>query len=307
MECALKLSRRVGEELGIPVYCYEFAASSEERRSLAHCRSGEYEGLREKLALPEWKPDFGPAVWSDRVARSGATAIGARNFLVAYNVNLNTTSVRRANSVAFDVREAGRVLREGDPVTGKVVTGADGEPVRIPGTLRKVRAIGWFIREYGIAQISMNLTDITITPVHVAFDEVCEKARLRGIRVTGSELVGLIPLHAMLEAGRYFLRKQQRSTGVPDGELIRIAVKSLGLDELAPFDPKKRIIEYMLEEDAPAKLEDLTVRGFAEETASESPAPGGGSVSAAVGAFGASLGTMVANLSSHKRGWDDRW
>ncbi|MFZ2796171.1 MAG: glutamate formimidoyltransferase [Prolixibacteraceae bacterium] len=307
VEWALKLSRRVGEELGIPVYCYEFAASSEERRSLAHCRSGEYEGLREKLALPEWKPDFGPAVWSDRVARSGATAIGARNFLVAYNVNLNTTSVRRANSVAFDVREAGRVLREGDPVTGKVVTGADGEPVRIPGTLRKVRAIGWFIREYGIAQISMNLTDITITPVHVAFDEVCEKARLRGIRVTGSELVGLIPLHAMLEAGRYFLRKQQRSTGVPDGELIRIAVKSLGLDELAPFDPKKRIIEYMLEEDAPAKLEDLTVRGFTEETASESPAPGGGSVSAAVGAFGASLGTMVANLSSHKRGWDDRW
>ncbi|HOY52773.1 MAG TPA: cyclodeaminase/cyclohydrolase family protein, partial [Prolixibacteraceae bacterium] len=237
----------------------------------------------------------------------GATAIGARNFLVAYNVNLNTTSVRRANSVAFDVREAGRVLREGDPLTGKIVTGPDGEPVRIPGSLKKVRAIGWFIQEYGLAQISMNLTDITVTPVHVAFDEVCEKARQRGIRVTGSELVGLIPLEAMLEAGRYFLRKQQRSTGVSDGELIRIAVKSLGLSELAPFDPQRRIIEYMLEDGAPAKLEAMSVRGFVEETASESPAPGGGSVSALAGALGASLGTMVANLSSHKRGWDDRW
>ncbi len=304
---ARRLAQRVGEELGIPVYCYEFAASSEERRSLANCRSGEYEGLKDKLASPGWKPDFGPAVWSDQVARTGATAIGARNFLVAYNVNLNTTSVRRANSVAFDVREAGRVLREGDPVTGKIVLGDDGEPVRIPGSLPKVRAIGWFIREYGIAQISMNLTDITVTPVHVAFDEVCEKARLRGLRVTGSELIGLVPLEAMLEAGRYFLRKQQRSTGISDTELIRLAVKSLGLDELAPFDPQKRIIEYMLEEASPAKLQDLTVRGFAEETASESPAPGGGSVSALCGALGASLGTMVANLSSHKRGWDDRW
>lgn len=304
---ALKLAQRVGEELEIPVYCYESAASTEERRSLAYCRSGEYEGLKDKLASPRGKPDFGPSVWNGRVAMTGATAIGARNFLVAYNVNLNTTSVRRANAVAFDVREAGRVLREGDPVTGKIVTGDDGEPVRVPGSLKKVRAIGWFIQEYGIAQISMNLTDITATPVHVAFDEVCEKARLRGIRVTGSELVGLIPLNALLEAGRYFLQKQQRSTGVADGELIRIAVKSLGLDELAPFDPKQRIIEYMLEEESPAILQDLTVRGFAEETASESPAPGGGSVSAAVGALGASLGTMVANLSSHKRGWDDRW
>jgi len=304
---AQKLAQRVGEELGIPVYCYEFAASSEERRSLAWCRSGEYEGLREKLTQPLWKPDYGPAGWNDRVARTGATAIGARNFLVAYNVNLNTTSVRRANSVAFDVREAGRVLREGDPLTGKIVTGPDGEPVRIPGSLKKVRAIGWFIQEYGLAQISMNLTDITVTPVHVAFDEVCEKARQRGIRVTGSELVGLIPLEAMLEAGRYFLRKQQRSTGVSDGELIRIAVKSLGLGELAPFDPQRRIIEYMLEDGAPAKLEAMSVRGFVEETASESPAPGGGSVSALAGALGASLGTMVANLSSHKRGWDDRW
>lgn len=304
---AHQLARRVGEELGIPVYNYEYAASSEERRSLAYCRSGEYEGLRDKLAQPQWKPDFGPAEWSDRVARTGATAIGARNFLVAYNVNLNTTSVRRANSIAFDIREAGRVLREGDPLTGKIVTDDKGEPVRIPGSLKKVRAIGWFIQEYGIAQISINLTDITVTPVHVAFDEVCEKARQRGMRVTGSELVGLIPLEAMLEAGRYFLRKQQRSTGVSDSELIRMAIKSLGLDELAPFDPKKRIIEYMLEEDLPPKLEALTVRGFVEETASESPAPGGGSVSALAGAMGASLGAMVANLSSHKRGWDDRW
>ncbi len=307
VEWALKLARRVGEELEIPVYCYEFAASTEERRSLAYCRSGEYEGLREKLLQTGWKPDFGPAAWNDRVARTGATAIGARNFLVAYNVNLNTTSVRRANSIAFDVREAGRVLREGDSLTGKIITGDNGEPVRIPGSLKKVRAIGWFIQEYGMAQISMNLTDITVTPVHVAFDEVCEKARLRGIRVTGSELVGLIPLEAMLDAGRYFLRKQQRSTGISDAELIRIAVQSLGLDELGPFDPSKRIIEYMLEEDVPAKLERLTVRGFVEETASESPAPGGGSVSALAGAMGASLGTMVANLSSHKRGWDDRW
>ncbi len=307
MAWALKLARRAGEELGIPVYCYEYAASVEERRSLAYCRSGEYEGLREKLVQPRWKPDFGPAEWNDQVSRTGATAIGARNFLVAYNVNLNTTSVRRANAVAFDVREAGRVLRDGDPLTGKIITGEDGEAVRIPGSLIKVRAIGWFIKEYGIAQISMNLTDIMVTPVHIAFDEVCEKARLRGLRVTGSELVGLIPLEAMLEAGRYFLRKQQRSTGVSDGELIRMAVQSLGLDELVPFDPAKRIIEYMLEEDAPAKLGNLTVRGFVEEAASESPAPGGGSVSALAGALGASLGTMVANLSSHKRGWDDRW
>jgi glutamate formiminotransferase/formiminotetrahydrofolate cyclodeaminase len=306
-EWARKLAKRVGGELEIPVYCYEFAAFSEERRSLAHCRSGEYEGLRNKMESPEWKPDFGPALWNDRVAGTGATAIGARNFLVAYNVNLNTTSVRRANSVAFDVREAGRVLREGDPIAGKMVKDESGEPVRIPGSLKKVRAIGWFIEEYGIAQISMNLTDITVTPVHVAFDEVCAKAQERGIRVTGSELVGLIPLEAMLEAGRYFLRKQKRSTGVSDQELIKIAVKSLGLDELGPFVPEKRIIEYMLAEDSGKKLEVMTLREFVEETASESAAPGGGSVSALAGALGASLGTMVANLSSHKRGWDDRW
>ncbi len=307
VEWARKLAERVGNELQVPVYCYEFASFSEERRSLANCRSGEYEGLKKKLESLEWKPDFGPNQWNDHIAVTGATAIGARNFLIAYNVNLNTTSVRRANSVAFDVREAGRVLREGDPVTGKIVVDKNGEPVRVPGTLKKVRAIGWFIEEYGIAQISMNLTDIAVTPVHVAFDEVCEKARERGLRVTGSELIGLIPLEAMLEAGRYFLRKQQRSTGVSDAELIRIAVKSMGLDELAPFDPQKRIIEYMLDESSKKKLVDRTLRDLTEETASESPAPGGGSVSAVAGALGAALGTMVANLSAHKRGWDSRW
>ncbi|MBL7972296.1 MAG: cyclodeaminase/cyclohydrolase family protein, partial [Prolixibacteraceae bacterium] len=264
---------------------------------------GEYEGLKEKLQKPEWKPDFGPDVLNER---SGATAVGARNFLVAYNVNLNTTSVRRANSIAFDVREAGRVVREGDPVTGKIVNDENGEPLRIPGTLKKVRAIGWFIKEYGVAQISMNLTDITVTSVHQAFDEVVERARERGIRVTGSELIGVIPLQAMLDAGKYFLRKQQRSVGIPDEEIIKIAVKSLGLDELAPFDPKKRIIEYLID-DQPNKLVGLSLSGFSNETLSESPAPGGGSVSAYVGALGAALGAMVANLSAHKRGWDDRW
>lgn len=307
VEWARKLAKRVGEELDIPVYCYEYAAYSDARRSLADCRAGEYEGLRKKIESPDWRPDFGPAVWSEHIARTGATAIGARNFLVAFNVNLNTTSVRRANAIAFDVREAGRILREGDPVTGKIVKDETGEPLRIPGSLKKVRAIGWYIEEYGIAQISMNLTDISVTPVHIAFDEVCRKAADRGIRVTGSELVGLIPLEAMLEAGRYFLRKQQRSTGVSDAELIKIAVKSMGLDELSPFEPHKRIIEYMLDEDTGKKLENLSVRGFVEETASESAAPGGGSVSALAGALGAALGTMVANLSSHKRGWDNRW
>jgi glutamate formiminotransferase / formiminotetrahydrofolate cyclodeaminase len=304
---ARKLARRVGEELAIPVYCYEFAAFSEERHSLAHCRSGEYEGLRKKLASPEWKPDFGPSEWNENIAGTGATAIGARNFLIAYNVNLNTTSVRRANAVAFDVREAGRLLREGDPVTGKIVRDETGEPVRLPGTLKNVRAIGWYIEEYGIAQISMNLTDIGVTPVHIAFDEVCKKAGERGMRVTGSELVGLIPLEAMLDAGRYFLRKQERSVGVSDAELIKIVIKSLGLNELAPFDPGRRIIEYLLGDASAKRLETFTVRGFIEETASESAAPGGGSVAALCGALGAALGTMVANLSSHKRGWDNRW
>jgi len=300
---AQRLAKRMGEELGISVYCYEFAASNEERRSLANCRAGEYEGLKEKLQQPEWKPDFGPDTLNER---AGATAVGARNFLIAYNVNLNTTSVRRANSIAFDVREAGRVVREGDPLTGKIVIDENGEPVRIPGTLKKVRAIGWFIKEYGIAQISMNLTDITVTSMHQAFDEVSERARERGMRATGSELIGLVPLQAMLDAGKYFLQKQQRSVGIPDAEIIKIAIKSLGLDELATFDPKKRIIEYLID-DQKDKLVDLTVSGFSNETLSESAAPGGGSVSAYVGALGAALGTMVANLSAHKRGWDDRW
>lgn len=300
---ARRLAKRVGEELGISVYCYEFAAFSNDRQSLANCRAGEYEGLKEKLQKPEWKPDFGPVVLNER---SGATAVGARNFLIAYNVNLNTTSVRRANSIAFDVREAGRVVREGDPVIGKIVNDENGEPLRIPGTLKKVRAIGWFIKEYGVAQISMNLTDITVTSMYQAFDEVVERARERGIRATGSELIGVIPLQAMLDAGKYFLRKQQRSVGIPDEEIIKIAVKSLGLDELSPFDPKKRIIEYLIA-DQQNKLIDLSLSGFSNETLSESPAPGGGSVAAYVGALGAALGSMVANLSAHKRGWDDRW
>jgi glutamate formiminotransferase/formiminotetrahydrofolate cyclodeaminase len=300
---AHRLALRMGEELGISVYCYEFAAFGDDRQSLATCRAGEYEGLKVKLQKPEWKPDFGPSVMNER---SGASAVGVRNFLIAYNVNLNTTSVRRANSIAFDVREAGRIVREGEPLTRKIVNDENGEPVRIPGTLKKVRAIGWFIKEYGIAQISMNLTDITVTSMHQAFEEVDRSARERGIRVTGSELIGVIPLQAMLDAGKYFLRKQKRSVGIPDEEIIKIAVKSLGLDELAPFDPKKRIIEYLIV-DHQNQLVDLSIAGFSNETLSESPAPGGGSVSAYVGALGAALGSMVANLSANKRGWDDRW
>ncbi len=307
VEYARKLGRRVGEELGIPVFAYEFAAFKEERRSLANCRSGEYEALKERIISQEWNPDFGPGEWNERVKGSGVTAIGARNFLVAYNVNLNTTSTRRANAIAFDIREAGRVKRAGNPVTGKIVQDENGEPVRVPGSLKKTRAIGWYIEEYGIAQISINLTDITVTPVHVAFDETLKKAQERGIRVTGSELVGLIPLQAMLDAGKYFLRKQHRSLGVSDAEIIKIAVKSLGLDELSPFDPKKKIIEYVIENRSAKKLIDMTLTEFKDETASESPAPGGGSISAYIGSMGAALGTMVANLSAHKRGWDDRW
>ncbi len=303
---ARKLAKRLGEELEIPVYCYENAAFTEERKNLANCRSGEYEGLTEKLTDPHWKPDFGPAEFNEKVAGSGATAVGARDFLVAFNVNLNTTSTRRANSIAFDVRERGRAKREGNPVTGKIVKGENGKPVMIPGTLKAVKAIGWYIEEYGVAQISMNLTNISITPVHVAFDEVCKKADARGIRVTGSELVGLIPLEAMLEAGRYFLRKQKRSTGVDRDELLKIAIKSMGLNDLKPFNPKERIIEFLLEEPG-KKLVDMSLTAFANETASESPAPGGGSISAYVGTLGVSLGTMVANLSAHKRGWDDQW
>ena len=304
VEYARELARRLGEEVGVTVYCYENAALSPERRNLATVRAGEYEGLKEKLADPRWKPDFGPSEFNPR---SGATAVSARDFLVAYNVNLNTTSTRRANAIAFDVRERGRVKREGHPLTGKVVRDGEGNPVYVPGSLKCVKGIGWFIEEYGVAQISMNLTNIRVTPVHVAFDEVCRRAEARGVRVTGSELVGLIPLQAMLDAGRHFLRKQERSVGVSDRELIKIAIKSMGLDELTPFDPDKKIIEYLLVDRSKKRLVDRALEDFVLETASESPAPGGGSVAAALGALGAALGTMVANLSSHKRGWDERW
>ncbi|MGZ3901576.1 MAG: glutamate formimidoyltransferase, partial [Bacteroidia bacterium] len=303
-EYARKLAKRVGEELKIPVYLYEEAQPDKNRSNLSVIRAGEYEGFFKKIKLPEWKPDFGPAEFDEK---RGATVIGARDFLVAYNINLNTTSTRRANSVAFDVREAGRVLREGDPMTGKIVTNADGTPKSVPGSLKAVKAIGWYIQEYGICQISMNLTNINITPVHIAFDEACKKAGERGLRVTGSELVGLIPLKSLLDAGKYFLRKQQRSTGVSEKELIKIAVKSLGLDELAPFKPEERVIEYLLKQVTETKLVNMTLVEFADETASESPAPGGGSIAAYMGSLGASLTTMVANLSSHKKGWDNKW
>jgi glutamate formiminotransferase/formiminotetrahydrofolate cyclodeaminase len=301
---AQMLAKRVGNELNLPVYLYEEAQPNKSRNNLSIIRAGEYEGFFKKIKQPEWQPDFGPNEYD---AKRGATVIGARDFLVAYNVNLNTTSTRRANSIAFDVREVGRVKREGDPITGKIVTDAAGQPINIPGSLKSVKAIGWYIEEYGIAQISMNLTNINITPVHVAFDEVCKKANERGIRVTGSEIVGLIPLKAMLDAGKYFLEKQQRSTGVSEKELIKIAVKSMGLDELSAFNPNERIIEYILEDKASSRLVNMTLVDFADETASESPAPGGGSISAYVGALGVSLGTMVANLSSHKKGWDAQW
>ncbi len=301
---ARKLAERVGKELGIPVYCYENAAFNEERRNLANCRAGEYEGLPKKLKDPHWKPDFGPAEFN---AGAGATAVSARDFLVAYNINLNTTSVRRANAVAFDIREKGRPMREGNPITGKIVKDAQGNQVMIPGSLKACKAIGWFIEEYGIAQVSINLTNISITSVHEAFEESCKKAMDRGLRVTGSELVGLIPKKALLDAGKHFLAKQQRSLGVSEEELIKIAVKSLGLDDLKSFNPKEKVIEYVMEQNAPKRLIDMTCKAFADETASESPAPGGGSIAAYMGAVAASLGTMVANLSSHKAGWDERW
>ncbi len=303
-EWAHRLAERVGQELQLPVFMYEAAATRPERRNLAEIRSGEYEGLAKKLEHPDWKPDYGPAVFN---AKSGATVIGARDFLVAYNVNLNTTSVRRANSVAFDVREQGRILRDGDPITGPVIKDENGEPVRIPGTLKSVKGIGWFIEEYGIAQVSMNLTNINITSVYEAFEACCDSALQRGMRVTGSELVGMAPLKVFLDAGRYFLEKQQRSTGVSEAELIKIAIKSLGLDELGAFDPGKKIIEYQLRDASRNRLAGMTLDAFANETASESPAPGGGSIAAYVGALGAALATMVANLSSHKPGWDERW
>ena len=304
VQWAHKLGEKVGSALDIPFYLYEEAATKEERRNLATIRTGEYEGLPEKLQDPNWKPDYGPAKFNPR---SGATAIGARDFLIAYNVNLNTTSVRRANSVAFDVREKGRVKREGNPITGKVVNDAEGNPVREPGMCKGVKGIGWYIEEYGIAQISMNLTNIQQTPLHVAFEACQTSAQNRGLRVTGSELVGLVPKRVMIETGMHFLRKQRRSVGVAESEVIKIAVKSLGLDELGPFDPKKKIIEYVLEGEDAHPLLDMDLQKFADETASESVAPGGGSISAYVGALGASLGTMVANLSANRRVWDDRW
>ncbi len=305
---AHQLGERVGSELGIPGYYYEAAAQQENRRNLANCRKGEYEGL-EKITTAEWKPDFGPNELNESVRKSGITTIGARNFLVAYNVNLNTTSTRRANAIAFDIREAGRTLRDGDPLTGKPILDEKGEPKRIPGTLKSVKGIGWYIDEYGIAQLSLNLTDISITPVHVAFEEACLKAAERGIRVTGSELVGLIPLQAMLDAADYFLNKQERSLGISESEKIKIAIKSLGLDDLAPFHPEEKIIEYVLAKKmgGTERLIGMSAKALANETASESPAPGGGSVSAYVAALGTSLGVMVANLSAHKRGWDDQW
>jgi len=303
-EYARALGARVGKELGIPVYAYEAAQPDPARKNLAVIREGEYEGLAQKMTDPKWRPDFGPATFN---AKSGATVIGARDFLVAFNVNLNTTSTRRANAVAFDVREAGRPKRDGHPLTGKEVKDAAGHPVMIPGTLKAVKAIGWYIQEYGVAQVSMNLVDINTTSVHRAFDEVVRAAAERGIRVTGSELVGLVPLASLLDAGRHYLRLQQRSLGVSEAELIKIAVRSLGLDELSEFKPEERVIEYRLRDTGLARLVAMTVRDFTEETASESAAPGGGSIAALVGAFGAALGAMVANLSAHKRGWDERW
>ncbi|UCE93877.1 MAG: glutamate formimidoyltransferase [Flavobacteriaceae bacterium] len=304
---AHQLGERVGKELGIPGYFYERAAKKEDRINLAHCRSGEYEGLKDKFKDKNWQPDFGPAEFNESVARSGATAISARDFLIAYNINLNTTSTRRANAIAFDIREAGRIKRKGNPATGKKVLDANGEPVRIPGKLKAVKGIGWYIEEYGIAQISYNLTNISITSMHEAFDATCKAADKRGLRVTGSELIGLIPLQAMLDAADFYLKKQERSLGIAESEKIKIAIKSLGLDDLKPFNPKEKIIEYLLEKDYEKKLIDLSAADLAEETASESMAPGGGSISAYVGALGVSLGTMVANLSAHKAGWDEKW
>ncbi len=303
---AQKLGERVGKELDIPVYLYENAATEEKRKNLANCRSGEYEGLAKKLSDPEWKPDFGPTELNTHVAKTGAIAISARDFLIAYNINLNTTSSRRANAIAFDIREAGRIKREGNPITGKKVLDTNGKPVRVPGKLKAVKGIGWYIEEYGIAQISYNLTNISITSMHTAFDESCKAALERGLRVTGSELIGLIPLKAMLAAADFFLTKQQRSLGIAESEKIKIAIKSLGLDDLKPFNPQEKIIEYLLDS-GKKKLIDFKLDDFADETAGDSVAPGGGSIAAYVGALGVSLGTMVANLSAHKAGWDDKW
>ncbi len=307
-ELARKLAKRIADELEIPTYCYEAAAFTPERRNLAVCREGEYEALPEKMNYSGKGPDFGDRPFDEKAARSGATTVGARDFLIAVNFNLNTTSTRRANAIAFDVREKGRPMREGGKITGKPLKDADGNTIMQPGTLNATKAIGWFIDEYGIAQVSMNITDISVTPLHIAFDEVCRAANARGLRVTGTEIVGLVPKRTLIEAGRYFLHKQQRSTGISEDEIIRMAVKSMGLDELTPFRPEEKVIEFMIaQKNAGKKLTDMTCTEFAEETASESPAPGGGSISAYMGALAAALGTMVANLSAHKAGWDDRW
>lgn len=306
-ELARKLAERIATELAIPTYCYEAAAYCQERKNLAVCRQGEYEGLAERMNSAEGAPDFGARPFDEAMARSGATAVGARDFLIAVNFNLNTTSTRRANAIAFDVREKGRPVREGNPIVGKIVKDENGEPVMRPGTLKCTKGIGWFIEEYGIAQVSMNLTNIGVTPLHVAFDEVCRAAEARGVRVTGTEIVGLVPKKALIDAGKHFLRKQHRSVGISESEIIRIAVRSMGLDELKPFKAEEKVVEYMVSEPNANKLVDMTCTAFAEETASESPAPGGGSISAYMGALGAALGTMVANLSSHKAGWDERW
>ena len=309
-ELARALAKRISEETNVPTYCYEAAAFTPERRNLAVCRAGEYEALPEKMMDEKRKPDFGARPYDEGVAKTGATAVGARDFLVAVNYNLNTTSTRRANAIAFDVREKGRPMREGNPITGKIMKDENGNTIMKPGTLKACKAIGWFIEEYGIAQVSMNMTNLSITPLHVAFDEVCRAADARGVRVTGAEIVGLVPKSALVDAGRHFLRKQNRSTGLPERELVRIAIESMGLGNLKPFNPDEKVVEYILEADQQKgvkKLVDMTCTGFAEETASESPAPGGGSISAYMGALAAALGTMVANLSSHKAGWDDRW
>ena len=312
-ECAAlarKLAERIANEAGIPCYCYEAAAFTPERKNLAVCREGEYEALAEKLSTPGKQPDFGARPIDDQVARTGCTAVGARDFLIAVNYNLNTTSTRRANAIAFDVREKGRPKREGNPITGKPMKDENGKPIMIPGTLKGTKAIGWFIDEYGIAQVSMNITNINVAPLHVCFDEVCRCAQNRGIRVTGTEIVGLIPKRTLIDAGKYFLEKQHRSTGIPEQDIINIAIHSMGLDDLKPFNPREKVIEYLLEDaqnEGVNKLVDLTVKGFAHETSRESPAPGGGTISAYMGALGAALGTMVANLSSHKPGWDDQW
>ena len=307
VEYAHKMAKRFGEELNIPIYCYENAAFQPKRRNLAYCRTGEYESLSSRLGTEEWKPDFGPNAWNDHTAQTGATQVGARDFLVAINYNLNTTSTRRANAIAFDVREKGRPQREGGKPNGKPMKDENGNTIMIPGTLKGTKAIGWYIEDYGIAQVSMNITSINVAPVHLCFDEVVRAAAARGVRVTGAEIVGLIPKSVLIDAGKYYLAKQQRSLGISEDEIMKIAIKSMGLDDLKPFNPREKVIEFLIEDNSQKRLIDMTCKGFAEETASESPAPGGGSISAYMGALSASLATMVANLSSHKPGWDDQW